>query len=317
MTKTPSSTPWICVPALAAFSLGFAGVARATSTPRAPTSAPIAQRPASALALDEQLALVLSSTSAGAEAPWTASNQAEAFRALREAGLSQDASYVPVLKRIATACSESAQQLFACEALDALWRLGVPPEYFELLAGDFATRPMLAQYAMLTLGREPSALRTAAFEAIARQAEAWGLAESANFGWATSRARAVVEARAALALRSSVSAQLGLLARDAIGGYSPFVGAGIGLESPTDRSDPKVAWSRAQLEQLALRAPAEVAQALLTTRFDGMLEGAGIASAEALERLLNGYRDWVSAFLPSESLALYRQSRPRAAATER
>jgi hypothetical protein len=174
---------------------------------------------------------------------------------------------------------------------------------------------MLAYYAMLTLGRLPDAQRAESFARTARRAEKHDVTTARLFPWAVERARAVLRMRAELEARGSFEERFDLLAANSNGSYSTFVSCTPVIESPTDRSDPVIAWSREQLRLLASRSPADAARALLSSRLDGMIDHLAIRDPQEIAKILNGHRDWISQFLPPESLALYRQSRP--AATER
>lgn len=238
---------------------------------------------------------------------------ADSIALVRACGRAADSGLVPLLRVVAESyASDTRFHQLSLEALDAIYRSGEPLEYFRMRVVDTAAPIRLRQYSMLICARAPDTGRADAFEEVAERASRERVPNAAFLASAAHEARLVITLEARLASFQTVSQKIALLASHSIGGFSVFVSSEffVEREAPDHRSRPSVVWSRAQLVKLATQWPVEAAEALLVTRFEGMLDDAEIESAEQLERLLYRYRDHVSQFLPPASLAIYRQHRP-------
>lgn len=238
---------------------------------------------------------------------------AESIALVRARGRVADSGLVPLLRVVAESyASDTRFHHLSVEALDALYRLGEPLEYFRMRVVDSAAPIRLRQYSMLICAREPDTGRADAFEQVAERAHRERVPNAALLDRAVHEARFVIQLEARLASLQTVSQQIALLASHSIGGFNVFVSTEfiVEREAPDQRSRPSVVWSRAQLVKLATQSPVEAAEALRVTKFEGVLDDAEIESAEQVERLLYRYRDHVSQFLPPASLAIYRQHRP-------
>jgi hypothetical protein len=231
---------------------------------------------------------------------------------VRAAGVSGDASLAPLLRTIAEQAADSDSATLSLEAMDSLYRLGEGIEYFRIRANDLSRGVRLARNAMLICAREPDAGRADAFEEVAERASRERVPNAAFLASAAHEARFVIQLEARLASFDTLGQKIALLASHSIGGFNVFVSTEFILEreAPDHRSRPSVVWSRGQIVKLATQSPVEAAEALLVTKFEGMLDDAEIESAEQVERLLYRYRDHVSQFLPPASLAIYLQHRP-------
>jgi len=238
---------------------------------------------------------------------------ADSIALVRACGRAADSGLVPLLRVVAESyASDTRFHHLSLEALDALYRLGEPLEYFRMRVVDSAAPIRLRQYSMLICAREPDTGRADAFEQVAERARRERVPNAAFLASAAHEARFVIQLEARLASFQTVSQQIALLASHSIGGFNVFVSTDfmVEREAPDHRSRPSVVWSRERLVKLATQSPVEAAEALLVTKFEGMLDDAEIESAEQVERLLYRYRDHVSQFLPPASLAIYRQHRP-------
>jgi hypothetical protein len=223
---------------------------------------------------------------------------ADSITLVRAGGRAADSGLVPLLRVVAESyASDTRFHHLSLEALDALYRLGEPLEYFQRRVVDPAAPIRLRQYSMLICAREPDTGRADAFVQVAERASRERVPNAAFLASAAHEARFVINLEARLASFPTVSQKIALLASHSIGGFNVFVSTELFIverEAPDHRSRPSVVWSRAQLVKLATQSPVEAAEALLVTKFEGLLDDAEMESAEQVERLLYRYRDHVS-----------------------
>jgi hypothetical protein len=170
---------------------------------------------------------------------------------VQQAGLSGDASLIPLLKDIAEQPSGERNLRLTFDALCAAWLLGEPRDYFLANARAHAAKKWLAYYSILLLGREPGDEQAAALEAVKAETKdnqiSGAIAEAVRVRALADQypESGTLEERTAFVLRYSR------------GEWSPITldppGLGWALK-------PVTAWAQWELWRLAQEAPETVAR---------------------------------------------------------
>jgi len=204
---------------------------------------------------------------------------------IRAAGHLGDTMFVSVLRGVSDEFSEGRQRLLALEALNSLWLLGEPREYFAGHVDHFAERPSCAYYAILVLAREPNSdfmdRLNQIYDLVADQCE---LADANLIHSGIMDARLVYRVQSMLESAQTVEEKVDILAQHATTPY--MIGPAAG-DSLVELMHPVVGWARERLHALGEADPESVAEAVCSAQLDSLYgpEGAWSGSGVSEERL--------------------------------
>lgn len=208
----------------------------------------------------------------------------KAREAIVQTGVTDDRRFVPQLKQIAAETSRETNSKVTYDALDSLWRLGEPKEYFLDNARAHEQNKWLAYYSLLLLGRDPDDERSQEVmaEIKARSTDNQIRGAIAEAG----RLRAIAGEYDQLATDEE---KIDFVLARFRGGWDPI---SFGLTEIGSSVDPLGAWARSQLLALSQKHPELVAQAVRRIDLSDQYEDPSFTRS---------YRNYVAQFIAPEA----------------